>query len=227
MTEKLAYEELEQRINELEEAHKTLQEEEKILREILDNASDAIFLMRAEPGKEGPFIEVNNVACQRLGYSRDEFRSMLPRDIMDELLAHSEFSRIEAELSSQGQVVFETTEVAKNGTRIPVEVSACTLKRGKKNMWIAISRDISERKRVEKDKENLILELQKTLLEVKTLRGILPICSSCKKIRDDKGYWNQVEVYVRDHTEATFSHSICPECAKRLYPDLDLFRGRD
>jgi hypothetical protein len=55
---------------------------------------------------------------------------------------------------------------------------------------------------------------------VKTLSGLLPICASCKKIRDDSGYWTQVEVYVRDHTEADFTHSICPECAKKLYPDI-------
>jgi sigma-B regulation protein RsbU (phosphoserine phosphatase) len=63
-------------------------------------------------------------------------------------------------------------------------------------------------------------ELHLALDHIKTLRGIVPICASCKKIRDDKGYWNQVEVYVRDHTEARFSHGICPECMKRLYPEF-------
>jgi phosphoserine phosphatase RsbU/P len=63
-------------------------------------------------------------------------------------------------------------------------------------------------------------ELRQALKEIKTLRGIVPICSSCKKIRDDAGYWQQVEVYVRDHTEAEFSHSLCPECIRKLYPDL-------
>ena len=59
-------------------------------------------------------------------------------------------------------------------------------------------------------------ELGEALAEIKTLRGIIPICTSCKKIRDDQGYWHQVEVYVRDHTEAQFSHGMCPECAKTL-----------
>ena len=71
-----------------------------------------------------------------------------------------------------------------------------------------------------KERENIILELQDALAEVITLRGIIPICSSCKKVRDDKGYWNQIESYIRDHSKADFSHSICPECAKKLYPDL-------
>ncbi len=71
-----------------------------------------------------------------------------------------------------------------------------------------------------RERENIILELQDALAEVITLRGIIPICSSCKKVRDDKGYWNQIESYIRDHSEADFSHGICPECAKELYPDL-------
>jgi len=62
--------------------------------------------------------------------------------------------------------------------------------------------------------------LEKALKEVKTLRGIVPICSFCKKVRNDKGYWDQVEVYVKAHTEADFSHGICPACMKRHYPDL-------
>ena len=56
--------------------------------------------------------------------------------------------------------------------------------------------------------------------EIKVLRGFLPICASCKKIRDDQGYWNQIESYIRDHSEAQFSHSICPECARKLYPHM-------
>ena len=55
--------------------------------------------------------------------------------------------------------------------------------------------------------------------EIKRLRGMLPICSSCKKIKDDQGYWSQIEVYVREHSDAEFSHGLCPECLKRLYPE--------
>ena len=65
-----------------------------------------------------------------------------------------------------------------------------------------------------------IEELQEALEHIRTLQGILPICSFCKKIRDDQGYWRQVEVYVRDHSDADFSHGICPDCMKRHYPDF-------
>jgi hypothetical protein len=77
-----------------------------------------------------------------------------------------------------------------------------------------------KQKEMEEAREKLIRKLQKALSEVKKLSGLLPICASCKKIRDDKGYWNQIEVYIRDHSEAEFTHGICPECMKKLYPDL-------
>ncbi len=64
--------------------------------------------------------------------------------------------------------------------------------------------------------------LQEALSKVKLLSGLIPICASCKKIRDDRGYWNQIEYYIREHSEAEFSHGICPECANRLYPELNL-----
>ncbi len=64
------------------------------------------------------------------------------------------------------------------------------------------------------------VKMREALSKVKMLTGLLPICASCKNIRDDKGYWKQIEAYIRDHSEAEFSHGICPECAKKLYPDI-------
>lgn len=80
-------------------------------------------------------------------------------------------------------------------------------------------RDITEKKQLEKERELLICELQHSLETIKTLQGVIPICSSCKKIRDDAGYWTQIENYIRDHSEADFSHGICPECTQKLYPE--------
>lgn len=77
--------------------------------------------------------------------------------------------------------------------------------------------DITPRRLLENEREKLIEKLQLTMEKVKTLSGFLPICASCKKIRDDKGYWTQIESYIKDHSEAEFSHSICPECATKLY----------
>ena len=79
---------------------------------------------------------------------------------------------------------------------------------------------IAALKQAEEERERLIGELQEALASIKTLSGLLPICYSCKQIRDDKGYWNQIEAYIGKHTEAEFTHGICPACAKALYPDL-------
>ena len=84
---------------------------------------------------------------------------------------------------------------------------------------LIILTDVTERLKAEQALQAEHDRLLKALSEVKALSGLLPICASCKKIRDDKGYWNQIESYIRDHSEADFSHSICPDCAKKLYPE--------
>ncbi len=81
---------------------------------------------------------------------------------------------------------------------------------------------IYKRKHMEKEREKLIADLQDAIAKVNTLKGLLPICANCKKIRDDKGRWEQIESYISKHSEAELTHSICPGCAKKLYPDLDL-----
>jgi hypothetical protein len=89
-----------------------------------------------------------------------------------------------------------------NGLKKPYSLMFRNLKRSEETL------------RREKDR------LEQALSQIRTLRGLLPICANCKKIRDDKGYWNQIETYIHDHSEAKFSHGICPECIKKLYPGL-------
>lgn len=76
-----------------------------------------------------------------------------------------------------------------------------------------------QRRRSDEQRERAVREREKALADVKVLRGMLPICASCKQIRDDDGYWSQIEVYIRDHSQAVFSHGICPTCARKLYPE--------
>jgi len=90
---------------------------------------------------------------------------------------------------------------------------------GEQSTHLIILTDVTERLQAERALQQERDRLQKALNEVKALSGLLPICAACKKIRDDKGYWNQIETYIRDHSEADFSHSICPDCARKLYPD--------
>ena len=86
---------------------------------------------------------------------------------------------------------------------------------------------MSHRRKIEKAREELVVNLQEAIKEIKMLSGLLPICSYCKKVRDDKGYWNQIEAYIEEHSDVDFSHSICPECAKEHYPDLDIYDDKD
>lgn len=85
---------------------------------------------------------------------------------------------------------------------------------------LQLKQEIDTRKARERDMERLVKELRDALDQIKTLRGIIPICASCKKIRDDSGFWQQVESYITHHSDAIFSHGICPECVKKLYPEL-------
>jgi PAS domain S-box-containing protein len=91
---------------------------------------------------------------------------------------------------------------------------------GKPVAFVGVARDITERKRAEKEREDLINNLKEAIAEVKTLSGLLPICSSCKKIRDDQGYWTQVETYIAKYSDATFTHGLCPDCLKEYFPEV-------
>jgi hypothetical protein len=113
----------------------------------------------------------------------------------------------------------ETTQRRKDGATVEVSLSVSPVRNGAGEIIgvSTIARDIGEQKRAERDRERMLVELQSLLGEVKTLTGLLPICSYCKKIRDDKGYWNQIEHYIGKHSRANFTHSVCPACAKHQY----------
>jgi PAS domain-containing protein len=84
---------------------------------------------------------------------------------------------------------------------------------------IFVNEDVTEELRKKAEREDLIRRLEESMANVRTLKGMLPICASCKKVRDDAGYWNRIEDYMRDHADVQFSHGICPECAARIYPE--------
>ncbi len=96
-----------------------------------------------------------------------------------------------------------------------------TISAGGRVLQLYSFRDITERRRLLQDKTRLVTRLSEALAELKTLRGIVPICSSCKKIRDDSGYWQQVDEYLSTHSDLEFTHGICPDCRERLYGDGD------
>ena len=85
----------------------------------------------------------------------------------------------------------------------------------------AVVLDVTDRRQTEADRDQLIRELQQALASVKSLSGLLPICASCKRIRDDQGYWKQVEAYISSHSEATFTHGVCPDCSRKIFSEFD------
>ncbi len=114
----------------------------------------------------------------------------------------------------------EDAFLRKDGTLLPVAYISAPILEGRKIVAAVIAfHDITQRKQIEEERERLILDHMDALSKIKTLSGMLPICSSCKRIRDDEGYWTQIETYINEHSEAEFSHGLCPECASKIYPE--------
>lgn len=131
-------------------------------------------------------------------------------------ITHQRFVLVLIEDLTSEKVQLRENEILRQELEKRVERRTRELRKTNENLVV----EVAERERAEEAREKVIVELQQALAQVKRLSGLLPICASCKKIRDDKGYWQQIEAYIRDHSEADFSHGICPECAKKLYPDL-------
>jgi PAS domain S-box-containing protein len=162
------------------------------------------------------FLAVNDAAVSQYGYSRAEFLELTLRDVHPPEEVPKLLADLASDAAEQGTPL-TTRHRKKDGTLMDVEVIAHDIAFGEWSALLAVLTDVTERRRAAEERERMIDELKEALANVKTLRGLIPICSSCKKIRDDKGFWSQVEVYVRDRSEAEFSHGICPECMKKLY----------
>lgn len=165
------------------------------------------------------FLMVNDATVQHYGYSREEFLKMKVTDICppDEVLKLlSDMARGLPQVHRAGV----RQHCKKDGSPIDIEIFAYNVDGDSDSPRIVVAQDVTERKRAETEREKLIGQLQEALASVKTLRGLLPICASCKSIRDDRGYWNRIETYISSHSQAEFSHGLCPECEKKLYPEF-------
>lgn len=161
-------------------------------------------------------IDANPAACSFYGYSVDALTGMKISDI--NIMSEAEIAEEMKCAKDEEKNHFNFRHQLADKTVRDVEVYSGPITFGGKTMLCSIVHDVFERKQVEIERENLIRKLQNALSEVKTLRGFLPICASCKKIRDDKGYWNQIEAYISEHSHAQFSHGLCPDCARKFYP---------
>lgn len=212
MSSKLTYEELQKRVVELRE---TTARANELYISLFENSHSIMLIICPESGK---IIDANTAACNFYGYGKDEIKSLKVMDI--NILSHEEIYTEMQNAKCEKRKYFNFQHRLANGDIRDVEVFSGPIILDGKKVLYSIIHDISERKKIEREKEELISKLEQAFAEIKILKGILPICASCKKILDDKGAWKQIESYIRDHSEVEFSHGICPECAKKLYPEL-------
>lgn len=220
MARKPTYGELEQKIKELEKeaaerrrVEELLRESEVRLKTVLDTIQAGIVVIDPETHV---IVGVNAAVGKMVGAPREH----ILRSVCHKYICPAEEGQ--CPVTDLGQD-FDTTEgvlLTASGERVPILKTVGSVILAGREHLLESFLDIAERKKAEEERERLIGELQEALARVKTLSGLLPICASCKKIRNDQGYWQQIEAYIRDHSEAEFSHSVCPECAKKLYPEV-------
>jgi len=155
-------------------------------------------------------------------YSADRIKELSPLDLFMSQADKERITRAIDLVFKEGQAQVEAEFTTKDGRRIPYLFTGYRFVQDDLEYLVGVGLDISDRVAAEQAKEVLITKLEDMLSQVKRLSGLLPICSACKKIRDDQGYWNQIEAYIREHSEVEFSHSLCPECARKLYPGLKI-----
>ena len=219
-------EQLKLEIKERKQSEEALRESEEKYRTLFESSRDAIMTL-APPTW---LFTSGNPATVELFKVKDEaeFISLGPWQLSPERQPDGKPSDEKAKemietAMRNGSHFFEWTHCHSDGTPFPAEVILTRMEQQSQVLLQATVRDITDRKHANEQRDGLISDLQKALVEIKTLRGILPICSHCKKIRDDKGDWNQIESYIHKHSDAEFSHGICPECAKKYYPDMDIY----
>ncbi len=197
-------------------AEDSFQKSELLYRMLFEKAGEGIVFVEAEGEVAGQIAEINSAAAaMHKGFAKNAIGRHFSHFISPAALekANALFRR-----AMDGEWFGgESVHLYSDGNEFPVEYSAGLIDRGDRKYLLVFMRDISERKSAEKKKDELILELQNALAEIKTLRGFIPICSHCKKIRNDSGFWEQIESYLRDHADMVFSHGVCPECMEKYY----------
>lgn len=198
------------------QAEEALRESEAVFRTIAEAAPAAIFILQGEK-----YVYVNPGWEAATGYGKKESFFMNPWDVIHPSMREGVKKRAAARMKGKKSTLRSEIEIiTKNGESKIFDHSYSIIKYHGEPAIFGIAIDITEQKHAEQALAQERDKLEKALAKIKKLNGMLPICASCKKIRDDKGYWSQIEKYIRDHSDVEFSHSICPECVKKLYPDF-------
>ncbi len=204
-------------------AEDDLRKSEKKLSDITSSLGEGVMVI----DEQGRLEFMNPEAERLLGWSMQEIAGSMLHDRIHhhsaegEPLPAGECPSLRVLKTGERAGADEDAFLRKDGTSLPVAyISAPIIENGKVVAAVIAFHDITRRKQIEEERERLILDHMDALSKIKTLSGMLPICSSCKRIRDDEGYWTQIETYVNEHSEAEFSHGLCPECAQRIYPQF-------
>ena len=213
MPKKYTYEELQKLVATLQEESKKAEE---FYQSLFNHSHSIMLIIHPETGN---IIDANIAACEFYGYTKSNITKMKITDI--NTLPEEQVFKEMQKASRTKREMFHFCHRLSNGKIKDVEVFSGPITFNGKKVLYSIIYDISERKIYEQEREGLITKLEQALAEIKTLRGILPICATCKKIRDDKGYWNQIETYLGAHSTVEFTHGICPECQGKFYSDLN------
>ncbi|MBP8976253.1 MAG: PAS domain-containing protein, partial [Bacteroidetes bacterium] len=192
--------------------------ERNLLRTLIDNLPDEIHIKDID----GRIVVCNKVFLERLGLKNEQDvigkknEELMEKEFADRLTAE------EQKVLERKENLYDIEDVNWSDQNRIISRTIVPLKNLDGNVTgiVVIERDITERKKNEKEREKLIAELQQSLADIKMLSGLIPICSNCKKIRNDQGYWIQLESYIQTHSDTKFTHGICPECAAKLYPNI-------
>jgi len=177
---------------------------------------EALEVLR-ESGQDLPFIIVSGKIGEdtAVGAMKAGAHDYILKGNLARLVPAIERELKDAETRRQRRLADETLKRAYEELEVKIDERTVELRETNE----ALKSEIERRKAIQHEREALIDDLKKALAEIRTLSGLLPICSSCKKIRDDMGYWRQIEEYISKHSEAEFTHGLCPSCAKKLYPE--------
>ena len=195
-----------------------LQRKVESLEIVLDASTDPIFHIL----EDGTYRYVNLAFSSHFDRTPEQVIGRRIYDIFPQEEADKRMAVVRRAFATGETIVFDVrVPMAREPDRFFItSVRPLKGEDGRTASVVCISKDITERKQAEAERERGTAELQDALGQQRALSGLLPICANCKKIRDDQGYWTQIESYIRDHSEADFSHGVCPDCLGSLYPDV-------